>query len=91
MTIMNQLVDEQTGEIDGGAVIRAARERAEREYGNGNFTPVYYQQALQFCFDRAKALRQEWRRRHRLPDDSLTVMIDVAAWGASGDSFGAAR
>jgi hypothetical protein len=90
MTIMNQLVND-AGDIDVPMVIKAARARASREWGDDNFPPMYYRQALQFCHDRAKALRLDWRRQRGLPDDSETVMMDVAAWGASGDSYGAAR
>jgi hypothetical protein len=91
MSILNELIDQETGEIDRVKLGEAAALRAASEYGSPNFPPSYLRDSLAWCRDRATIMRAQWRRAHGLPDDTVYVTMNVPEWGASGDSFGGAR
>jgi hypothetical protein len=73
----------EDGELDFDAMGKRAHSRAVSEYGSLD----YPTQAANWVYDRACAERRAWRRDHGLPDDSAVSMVDVAEWGASGESF----
>lgn len=87
MSIMNRLIDQETGEIDGLACIEAADLRAQREWGGPQPPPAFIRDAVSFVHQRAADLRREWRRARRLADDTATTMTAMPSWGASGDSY----
>lgn len=88
MSIMNRLIDPETGEIDGLALIEATDLRAQREWGGPQPPPAFIRDAVSFVHDRARDLRRAWRRDRGLPDDTPVTMTELPAWGASGDSYG---
>jgi hypothetical protein len=89
MSIMNRLIDPETGEIDSLVLIEAADLRAQREWGDPVPPPSYTRDAVSFVTDRARDLRRAWRRERGLPDDTPVTMAVLPAWGSSGDSYGA--
>lgn len=88
MSIMDRLIDPETGEIDSLTLIEAADLRAKREWGGNLPPPAYIRDAVSFVHDRARDLRREWRRSRGLPDDTTITLMEMPAWGASGDSYG---
>jgi hypothetical protein len=87
MSIMDRLIDQETGEIDRLACVEAADLRAQREWGGDNPPPAYIREAASFVNDRAKGLRTAWRRSRGLSDDSPVTLTELPSWGASGDSY----
>ena len=85
------LIDPDTGEVDTLAIAQRAPLRAAAEYGSPNYPPSYLRDATQWLTLRAQAERREWRRDHKLPDDTGFVLAMVPEWGASGESFARAR
>jgi hypothetical protein len=88
MSIMDRLIDQETGEVDSLALIEAADLRAQREWGGPLPPPAFIRDAVSFVHDRARDLRLEWRRRHGLPDDSPVTMSVLPDWGHAGDNYG---
>jgi hypothetical protein len=88
MSIMDHLIDPDTGEIDSLVLIEAADLRAQREWGGPVPPPAFTRAAITFVHDRASDLRREWRRARGLPDDSTTTMTVLPDWGSAGDSYG---
>lgn len=84
---MANLIDQETGEIDRIAVLDHAKVRAAQEWRGPDYPPSYYRSALEWCEDRARSERLDWRRARGLPDDSPVTMVEMPTWGASGDSF----
>lgn len=87
MSIMDRLIDPETGEVDSLVLLMAADLRAQREWGGPTPPPAYIREAVSFVHDRARDLRRVWRREHGLPDDTQFTMTEMPAWGRSGDSF----
>ena len=87
MSIMNRLIDPETGEIDSLVLIEAADLVAKRDWGGPLPPPAYIRQAVSDVHDRARDLRRAWRRERGLPDDTITTLTELPAWGASGDSY----
>lgn len=87
MSIMNHLIDQETGEIDMITVVEAISLHAAREWGGADYPPAFRRHSHQTVMDRARSLRLEWRRERGLPDDSAITMIEMPSWGASGDSY----
>lgn len=81
------LVNQDTGQIDPLAVAERAELRAAREYGSPNFPPAYLRLATQWCEDRARLERFDWRRSRGLPSDEPATAVTLPSWGSSGDSF----
>jgi hypothetical protein len=90
MSIMDRLIDQETGEIDGLVLIEVADLIAQRDWGGPLPPPAYIRQAVSDAHDRARDLRRAWRRARGLPDDTPVTMTELPAWGASGDSYGRA-
>jgi hypothetical protein len=90
MSIMNRLIDQDTGEIDMITVVEAIAIHAAREWGGTDYPPAFRRHSYQTVMDRARSLRLEWRRAHGLSDDTAITMTEMPAWGASGDSYGRA-
>jgi len=88
MASVDLLINQTTGDIDWTWLKRLALARAQGEYGNSNPPIRYVRSAIRELQDRASAMRTAWRRDHGLRDDSRMVMVNVPAWGASGDGFG---
>ncbi|MHB8271996.1 hypothetical protein [Bradyrhizobium sp.] len=76
-----------SGEVDTLAIAQRAPLRAAAEYGSPNYPPSYLRDATAWLTLRAQAERREWRRDHRLLDDTGFVVMNVPEWGSSGDSF----
>ena len=87
MSIMDRLIDPDTGELDSLAMVEAADLRAMREWGGANPPPVYIREAVSYVHERARAMRTAWRAARGLPDDSPVTLTELPAWGASGDSY----
>lgn len=83
------MINPATGEIDPVIVAERAQLRAAREYGGPDFPPGYLRSATEWCMDRARSERYDWRRVRGLPDDRPMCSVAVPEWGASGDGFGA--
>ena len=75
-----QLINQDTGEIDGGAVAEVTILRAQREYGGSNPPPRYTVNARQWVMDRARAERLQWRQHRGLPDESPCTLVHTAGW-----------
>lgn len=71
----NDLINQETGEIDWTAVKAVARSRAVREYGGFNPPPSWVRPELTWAKDRARIMRRRWRELHGLPDDTQYVTI----------------
>jgi len=82
------MINPETGEIDEALIHERASLRAAHDFGSPSFPPATYRSELQWCRDRAANEHLDWRRRHGLPDDTVTTMVMVPSWGCSGDSFG---
>lgn len=87
MTLSNNLINHETGELDWTAIGECAVLRACREYGGDNPPPVYRRQSADWCIARARALRTAWRDERGLPRDEPVTMTEMPGWGYSGDSF----
>lgn len=87
----DKLINQATGEFDWRAIKRFALDRAVRSSGRPNPSRYYLRDELSSLKGMATVIRRRWREAHGLPDDAVYVQMDVAAWGASGDSFGAGR
>lgn len=85
------LVDAETGELDLMAIRDRAHILASRDFGAPNYPPSYFRSRELDVTDLARVMRVRWRRAHGLPDDTPCTMVDVPAWGDSGDSFSASR
>jgi hypothetical protein len=77
----------EDGELDFDAMGKRAHTRASSDWGGPDYPPSERRLATGWVMDRAQAERRAWRRDHGLPDDSVVSMVDVAEWGASGESF----
>lgn len=87
MTLANNLINQDTGEIDMIAVGECALLLASRNWGGPNPPAHYQRNAMDWCLDRARSMRTAWRDQRGLPRDEPTSLIDVPTWGSSGDSF----
>jgi hypothetical protein len=87
MSIMNNLIDPDTGAIDMITVVEAASLHAAREWGGTDYPPVFRRHSHQVVMDRARDLRREWLRQRGLPDDSTVTMAALPDWGSAGDSY----
>lgn len=86
----DKLIHQATGEFDWSAIKQFALARAQRSAGKPNPARAYLRDELQSLKGMATVMRRRWREAHGLPDDAVPVLVNVAAWGASGDSFGRA-
>jgi hypothetical protein len=84
------LVDSETGELDLIAIRARADLLARRDFGAANYPPSYFRSRELNVLDTARAMRVRWRLARGLPDDTPCTMVQVPAWGASGDGFGRA-
>lgn len=91
MSIMDHLIDPETGEIDMITVVEAIAVHAAREWGGTDYPPAFRRHSHQTVMDRAHSLRLEWRRSRGLPDDTAITMTELPSWGTSGDSYGRAQ
>lgn len=87
----DKLINQATGEFDWRAIKMFALDRAIKNAGRPNPSLNYIRDELSSLKGMATVFRRRWREAHGLPDDTVYVQMDVAAWGASGDSFGGAR
>lgn len=85
--LANLLINEETGAIDHDMVEQCAQARAAREYGAPNFPPRVLREARSWSIDRARIMRTNWQQQRGLPADEPAEMVNVPAWGNSGDSF----
>jgi hypothetical protein len=85
---MRPFIDQETGEIDHLAIVENADLRAAREFGGPNPPPRFIRAAVAWCVERSRAEHRAWRRDRGLPSDEPVTMVEMPAWGASGDSYG---
>ena len=81
------LIDQTTGDLDWTWIKRLAVVRAEREFGGPNPPIKYVREQIRWAQDRARSMRTSWRQQRGLADDGGSVLVNMPAWGASGDSF----
>jgi hypothetical protein len=81
------MIDPDTGEVDTLAIAERAPLRAAHEFGGPNFPPKYLREATEWLTQRANSERNCWRRDHGLPNDEGGTLMNMPAWGNSGDSF----
>jgi class 3 adenylate cyclase len=86
----DMLIDQETGQIDWMVLKQRALSQARRHYVGRNPPTYEVRNELDSLKQIARIMRRRWRESHGLPDDTVYVQMDVAAWGASGDGFGRA-
>jgi hypothetical protein len=79
------LINQETGEFDWTQINRMALARADGEFGGPGAPVSYVRDAIRHYQDYARDMQHRWRQDRGLPNEY--VMMEVPAWGASGDSF----
>lgn len=82
------LIDQTTGELDFSYIKRMALARAQANHRSAAPPVSWVRDELRTLKERAAIIRKRWRDAHGLPDDTAYEMMNVPAWGNSGDSFG---
>ncbi|HWW46277.1 MAG TPA: hypothetical protein VNZ94_00360 [Xanthobacteraceae bacterium] len=76
----NDLLNQETGQIDWTAVKAVGLARAVRDYGAMNPPTSWVRDGLRWARDRAFIMQCQWRERHGLPD--LTIHVTIHAYGS---------
>lgn len=74
------LIDEETGEILQHLVKERAMLRACREFGGPNPPLSYLNEAYEWCRERARSERLQWRDARGLPREEPTTLVDISGW-----------
>ena len=85
------MINQSTGQLDWPYIHRIALARADGEFGGPSAPNSYVRSAIRYYQDIALVMRRRWLADQGLPDDQPMTMVEIATWGASGDSFGSAR
>ena len=84
------LIDHETGELDRLIISHLAQARAVRDFGPCP-SPREVRSHIRDLEERAHAMRSAWHRDHGLPSEEVCEMVNIPAWGDSGDSFAGGR
>ena len=82
-SIFDQMINHDTGSIDPMIVAEAAEVRAAAEWRGPDYPPKYLRESMQWCEDRAAAMRRNWHRDRGLPvpGEETVSLVTITPYG----------